>query len=108
MPDYGNQGSYRLRTTPGVAFDDRRLRGQVQRVAQLRRVMPRTVGEAIDRDRERQSGGVGFQLVKDLEALLQPPGVDEDKGADGAFGEAFPQVPEPPLPRRAEQVEDQG
>jgi hypothetical protein len=67
----------------GVAQDDGRSRVQVEDVGHLWRGVGARAGEAVDRDEERDAPVL--EVVDGGEAVLEPPRVGEDDGAQGSL-----------------------
>src|SRR5690606_27363820 len=84
---------------------DRDVGGDGQGLADvLERVLGGVV-ELVERHQERQTARL--EVVDGGEAVLEPAGVDQHHGTDGAADQVVPHEPEPVLAGRAEQVQDQ-
>src|SRR5690242_17436518 len=103
--DEGDERALGLGAVPGVGGDDGRLGTDLQRLADLFGAVGLVSVEAVEGDDEGQAAVL--EVVDGGEAVGQPPGVDEDDGADGAPHEVVPHEPEAVLAGGAEQVEDQ-
>ncbi len=90
---------------PCVAQHDGCAAVEIQRAGDVLGLVTARAGEAVHGDHERDAPVL--EVVHRREAVLQPPGVREDDGAEGALGQFVPQEPETVLARGAEQVEGQ-
>ena len=88
-----------------VAGDDRDVGAHRKGLAHLLGAVGNQAVEHVVRDDERQPAVL--EVVDRGEALGKPAGIDEDYGADRPADQVVPHEPEPVLPGRAEQVEDQ-
>src|SRR5690606_10846693 len=101
----GDQRALDRLPVPRVRTDDRHLRGERHRLADLGVGVLELPVPPVDRDDERQPRL--FEVVDGRKAVGQPPRVDQHHRADGAAHQVVPHEPEPVLAGRAEQVEDQ-
>lgn len=99
----GDEGARAGAGDPGVAQDDGHLGPEVERSADLVRLVAVGAVELVDGDDE--SDAAPFEEVHRGEAFGEAPGVGQHDGSEGALGEFVPHEPEAFLARCAEQIE---
>src|SRR5215469_12380043 len=103
MSHRGDQHLLDRLAPPGVAYQDRDIRVEVQRIADIRLAVSRGAVEVVGGDHEWRVPN--FEIVDRGEAVGEPPGIDEHDRSECTEGEFIPHEPEPFLSWGAEQIE---